>query len=157
MWCEVASIAYSPVSAKFVIILTHLETRDVGCLVCPSCAFCSSHLDNALSYSRNLGSPKWGNETLLWEIPFPRILLKPYWITPAKLANGVQACEIWAGFPLYIRQCLYIIHSESLTEATWHSKILSSVTRQKEQCLVPSFQGIEVTFPPCHSDGAWLD
>ncbi len=40
-----------------------------------------------------------------------------YWITPVKLANGVQAHEIWAGIPLYIRQCLFVIHSESFPSA----------------------------------------
>ncbi len=38
----------SPASATFSIIPTHLETRDVRCLVSPSRAFCSSHLDNSL-------------------------------------------------------------------------------------------------------------
>ncbi len=36
-------------SATFGIIPTHLETRDVRCLVSPFRAFCSSHLDNSLS------------------------------------------------------------------------------------------------------------
>ncbi len=48
IWCEVAGIAYSPVSATFGIIPAHLEMRDVRCLVSPSRAFCSSHLDNSL-------------------------------------------------------------------------------------------------------------
>ncbi len=34
-----------------------------------------------------------------------------------KLANGVQAREIGAGIPLYIRQCLYVIHSEFFSSA----------------------------------------
>ncbi len=45
---EVSGIAYSPASATFGIIPTDLEMRDVRCLVSPSCAFCSSHLDNSL-------------------------------------------------------------------------------------------------------------
>ncbi len=36
IWCEVAGIAYSPVSATFGIIPAHLEMRDVRCLVSPS-------------------------------------------------------------------------------------------------------------------------
>ncbi len=45
---KVVGIAYNPASATFGIIPTHLEMRDVRCLVSLLCAFCSSHLDNSL-------------------------------------------------------------------------------------------------------------
>ncbi len=41
-------VYYSLASATFGIIPTHLVMHDVRCLVSPSPAFCSSHLDNSL-------------------------------------------------------------------------------------------------------------
>ncbi len=50
IWCEVAGIVYSPASGTFGIIPAHLETHDVRCFVSPSRAFCSSHLENLLTF-----------------------------------------------------------------------------------------------------------
>ncbi len=82
----------------------------------------ASHVTLRAWTCRLYSSLQFGHFTLLWEIPFPPILLKPYWITPVKLANGVQAREIWAGIPLYKRQCLYVIHSELFFQPTFYEK-----------------------------------